>query len=183
MGGGDKALLRIGDLTLVDRVIARLRPQCGALALNANGDRARFGGFGLPVLADSLPDFPGPLAGILAGMEWAAEQGATAVVSVAVDTPFFPDDLVARLVAHAGQSGLALAAGRDAQGRVVDHPTFGLWPTALRDDLRATLRAGRRRVRSFAEAHVPGRAVWRDDPFFNINTPEDLARARMIVAG
>ena len=186
MGGGDKALLRIGGETLLDRVLDRLRPQCGKVALNANGDPARFAAYGLPIRADSVPNRPGPLAGILAGMDWAAGQGASAVISVAADTPFFPADLVARLAAQAGRSGLALAASRDAQGRVSDHPTFGLWPTALRQGLRAALRAGQRRVGGFAQAHDPGRAIWSGDPFdpfFNINTPDDLERARAIAAG
>lgn len=182
MGGGDKPLLRLGDLTLLDRVIGRLQPQCGVMALNANGDVARFSAFGLPVIADSLPDHPGPLAGILAGMDWAAGQGAKSVVSVAADTPFFPPDLTKMLARNAGPAGLALAASRDATGRLREHPTFGLWPVALRDDLRATLYAGQRRVRSFAAAYSPGLAVWSDDPFFNVNTPEDLARARLIGA-
>lgn len=179
MGGGDKCLLDLHGQPMLARIIARLAPQCGALALNANGDPGRFAGFGRTVLPDSLPDFPGPLAGILAGMDWAAAQGARAVVSVAGDTPFFPRDLVARLQADGG--GIVLAASRTAAGEVTDHPTFGLWPTALRDDLRAALAAGQRRVRGFAQDHGAGRVVWDDgpaEPFFNINTPADLAKAR-----
>lgn len=178
MGGGDKCLLDLDGRPMLVRIVERLAPQCGPLALNANGDPARFADFGLPVLPDSLPDFPGPLAGMLAGMDWAASLGAGAVVSVAGDTPFFPDDLVSRLM---GGKGIVLAASRDSGGEVTDHPTFGLWSVALRDDLRAFLAGGQRRVRGFARAHGATVAVWDAgaiDPFFNINTPGDLERAR-----
>ncbi|WP_207102338.1 molybdenum cofactor guanylyltransferase MobA [Paracoccus shandongensis] len=181
MGGGDKCLLDLDGRPMLARIALRLAPQCAALALNANGDPGRFADFGLPVLPDSLPDLPGPLAGILAGMDWAASRGDRAVVSVAGDTPFFPPDLVDRLM-QAG-NGIVLAASRDAGGRVTDHPTFGLWPVALRDALRAFLAGGQRRVRGFALAHAPAMAVWdaaSADPFFNINTPEDLARAQAL---
>ena len=175
MGGGDKALLPLGGGTLLDRVIARLGPQCGPLALNANGDAARFAGYGLPVLPDSVAGHPGPLAGVLAGLDWAAEAGAGAIVTVAADTPFFPTDLVARL----GDAGdFAIAASRDGEGRVWDQPTFGLWPVALRDDLRAALEGGLRKIVHWTDRHGAARAIWEDEtPFFNINTPEDLARA------
>jgi molybdopterin-guanine dinucleotide biosynthesis protein A len=164
---------------MLARIRERLSPQCGPLALNANGGGARFKDFGLPVLPDSLPDFPGPLAGILAGMDWAAGLGAGRVVSVAGDTPFFPTDLVLRLTG-AGD-GLVLAACRYNKGHINDHPTFGLWPTALRDALRGYLARGERRVRGFAMIHGAAKAVWDAepvDPFFNINTPGDLDRAR-----
>ena len=118
MGGGDKGLKVVAGKRLLDHVIARLVPQCGPLAINANGDPARFAEFGLPVLADSLPDYPGPLAGVLAGLDWAAGLGAEAIVTVAADTPFFPADLVARLQAAAGPSGLALAASPDETGKL-----------------------------------------------------------------
>ncbi len=186
MGGGDKPLRLLGGQTMLARIIARLSPQVAAIALNANGDPARFDALGLPVLPDSLPDCPGPLAGILAGMDWAAAQGAVAVISVAGDTPFFPTDLAQRLTASARPSGLVLAAAKDEQGVVHDHPTFGLWPVALRDDLRARLIAGQRRVRDFARAHDAGLATWDAgplDPFFNVNTPEDLAHAQMLLRG
>lgn len=185
MGGGDKCLLDLDGRPMLARIVARLAPQCGAMALNANGDPGRFAGFGLPVLPDSLPDRPGPLAGILAGMDWAASRGDRAVVTVAGDTPFFPPDLVERLVERLGQAGdgIVLAAGRDRDGRVTDHPTFGLWPVALRDALHAFLTQGHRRVRGFAMAHAPATAVWNAapaDPFFNVNTPEDLERAQAL---
>ena len=178
MGGGDKCLLDLGGRPMLARIVERLAPQCGPLALNANGDGTRFRDFGLPVLPDSLPDFPGPLAGILAGMDWAAGLGAERVLSVAGDTPFFPTDLALRLT-RAGK-GIVLAASPDTGGQANDHPTFGLWPTVLRDDLREWLTRGERRVRGFAMAHGAARAVWDAgpvDPFFNINTPGDLDRA------
>lgn len=183
MGGGDKGMRVVGGQTLMAHVLDRLRPQVGGLVLNANGDPARFGALGLPVVADSLPDWPGPLAGVLAGMDWAATQGAEAVVSVAADTPFFPRDLVARLQAAAGPSGLALAATREG-GKLYRHPTFGLWPVALRDDLRAALVGGLRKVVLWTDAHGAGTAEFPTDPFdpfFNINTPEDMAEAERLV--
>ncbi|TBN42045.1 molybdenum cofactor guanylyltransferase MobA [Paracoccus subflavus] len=187
MGGGDKGLLDLDGRSLLARIIDRLAPQCDGLALNANGDPARLAGLGLPVLADGLPGLPGPLAGILAGMDWAAARGADRVVSVAGDTPFLPADLVARLAAQgaAQGNGIVLAASRDGTGQVFDHPVCGLWPVALRHDLLAFLQSGERRVRRFAELHAAARAVWdaaAADPFFNINTPADLDRARFLAA-
>lgn len=185
MGGGDKGLLRVGGRALIARAAERLAPQSGPIALNANGDPARFDKIGLPVVPDSFPDQPGPLAGILAAMEWSAAMGAPAVVTVAADTPFFPADLVARLTDSAGTSGLAIAASRDSSGAICQHPVFGLWPISLRDSLRAALSDGRRRVRGFADAHSPTYAVWpcdTRDPFFNINAPGDLALAEAMAA-
>ncbi|TKW66988.1 MAG: molybdenum cofactor guanylyltransferase MobA [Paracoccus denitrificans] len=184
MGGGDKVLLDLNGRPLLAHVIARLRPQAGPLALSANGDPARFAGFGLPVLADSLPDFPGPLAGILAGMDWAAGLGADAVLVAAGDTPFLPLDLVEKLRAAAAPSGMALAANRESDGSMRLHPTFGLWPLRLRPALRAALLAGDRRIRAFTARHDAATALFNADTeaFFNVNTPEDLARAATIQA-
>lgn len=179
MGGAEKSLATLGGRPLIAHAIDRLRPQVSWLALNANGDPRRFGDLGLPVLADGIPDFPGPLAGILAGMRWAAVHGCETVASVAVDTPFFPTDLVARLSAARAHpsNGPALAA---SGGRL--HPVFGLWPVALADDLDAFLRKGEtfrvgefaRRCACIAVPFDEGPA----DPFFNVNRLEDLAVAR-----
>lgn len=184
MGGGNKALRLLAGETLLTRVIARLRPQCGALAINANGEAEMFDDYALPVVADGFAGFAGPLAGVLAGMDWAAAAGAASVVSVSVDTPFIPADLVYRLQDAVGRSGLAIAASADATGRLRDHPTCGLWPVALRDDLRAALESGLHRIGQFAAAYDPGRAVFDSrpvDPFMNLNTPEDLARAARLI--
>lgn len=184
MGGGDKGFRKVAGRRLIDRVIDRLAPQVGAMAINANGDPGRFADLGLPVLADPLPDHPGPLAGVLAGMDWAASLGAAQVVTAAADTPFFPRDLVARLQAAAGPSGLALAATSDAAGRVRAQPTFGLWPVALRGDLRAALEGGLHKIVVWTARHAAGLAVFEADavdPFFNVNTPEDLALAEQLL--
>ena len=185
MGGDDKCLMPVGGTRLIEHVIRRLRPQVTALALNANGDPARFAEFGLKVLPDGMAGQPGPLAGILAGLDWATARGASAIVTVAGDTPFFPRDLVARLRATAGPSGLALAASPDPEGRVRRHPVFGLWPVALREDLRVALEGGLRKVVLWADAHGAGTALFESrpfDPFFNINTPADLAAAEALGA-
>ncbi|SFO89396.1 molybdenum cofactor guanylyltransferase MobA [Tranquillimonas alkanivorans] len=185
MGGGDKGLLPLAGRPILSHVIDRLSPQVGGLALNANGDPARFARFGLPVLPDSVEGFPGPLAGVLAGLEWAAGQGATHIVTAAADTPFFPCDLVPRLTLAAEEAGtpIALAATPDPERGQVRHPTFGLWPVALRDDLRAALAEGLRKVVLWTDPHGAAEAVFpveRLDPFFNVNTPEDLAKAEAL---
>lgn len=187
MGGGDKALLRLGGATLLDHVIARLEPQVAGLALNANGDSARFARFGLPVLADSVPGFVGPLAGVLAGLDWAAERGADYIVTAAADTPFFPADLTPRLLLAAEMAGtsIALAATPDPERGMSRHPTFGLWPVALRDDLRVALQNGVRKVVAWTDTHGAAEATFPvsgHDPFFNVNTPEDLSRAETMIA-
>ncbi|WP_299204912.1 molybdenum cofactor guanylyltransferase MobA [uncultured Tateyamaria sp.] len=181
MGGGDKGLLQAGDKRLIDHVIDRLSPQVAGLALNANGDPARFADLNLPVVPDSIEGFAGPLAGVLAGLDWAAEQGADTIVTAAADTPFFPCDLVPRLqLATEGmQHPLALAATPDPKRGQARHPTFGLWPVALRDDLRAALQDGLRKVVLWTDKHDGRTALFPDEAaFFNVNTPEDLARAK-----
>ena len=177
MGGADKALLSLSGYTLLSRVIARAEPQVARLALSANGNADRFAGYDLPVLADSVP--LGPLSGILAALRWAAPLGATAVVSFAVDTPFFPGDLVPRLclAAETAPQGLAIAhSGKD-------HPTFGLWPVDLTAALSSYLDSGvKPRVMGFAEAQVCGRADFPEDgAFANLNTPDDLAQAERLL--
>ncbi|MDO5611789.1 MAG: molybdenum cofactor guanylyltransferase MobA [Paracoccus sp. (in: a-proteobacteria)] len=178
MGGGDKGLRLLAGRPMLAHVAARLRGQCGPLALNANGDPARFAGLGLPVLPDPVADQPGPLAGVLAAMDWAAGLGAVRVLTAAGDTPFLPGDLVQRL---ADDGGLALAASRDC-GQLRVHPVLGLWPVALRDDLRAAIGAGQRRVQLWAESQGARLVIWdvapgQGDPFFNVNRAEDLELA------
>lgn len=184
MGGGDKALLPLAGRPLLAHVIERLAPQASPLAINANGDPARFAAFGLPVLADPVADYPGPLAGVLAGLQWAAAMGASDIVTVAADTPFFPADLVARLRAAAAEAGapIALAATPDPERGLARHPTFGLWSIALMDDLAAALAAGTRKIVAWADRHGAATALFDGpgDPFFNLNTPDDLARAQTL---
>ncbi|SNS26917.1 molybdenum cofactor guanylyltransferase MobA [Tropicimonas sediminicola] len=184
MGGGDKGLRPLGDRRLIDHVIARLAPQVGAMALNANGDPARLAEFGLPILPDPIAGHPGPLAGVLAGLDWAAGAGIPAIVTAAADTPFFPEDLVARLSAAAGPKGLALAGSRDSDGKLWRQPTFGLWPVSLRHDLRAALEDGLRKVVLWTDRHEAGLAEFdatARDPFFNVNTPEDIRAAERLL--
>ncbi|WP_197917439.1 molybdenum cofactor guanylyltransferase MobA [Thiosulfatihalobacter marinus] len=197
MGGGDKGLLDLGESTILGHVIDRLAPQVARVALNANGDPARFGQLGLPVLPDSIEGHPGPLAGVLAGLDWAAGQGADTIVTVAADTPFFPCDLVPRLLLAADGMAqpLAMAATPRGEGEqtksmsrtgLIRHPTFGLWPVSLRDDLRAALEGGLRKVVLWTDPHGGKLAefpVAGGDPFFNVNTPDDLAKARALVKG
>lgn len=188
MGGGDKSLLPLGGGCLLDHVILRLAPQLAPLALSANGDPARFSRFGLPVLADTVAGFAGPLAGILTGLEWAiANTACEAIVAAAGDTPFLPLDLVERLAAatdpRPGSIAVACSAGKR-------HPTFTLWPTDCREALRRFLvDEDNRRVSAFIERHdfvdvefpVPQSAGQPIDPFFNINEPDDLARAERLL--
>lgn len=183
MGGGDKGLLDLGGQSLLSRVIDRIGPQAGPLALNANGDPARFAAFGLPVLADTIDGFAGPLAGILAALDWAEGLGASQAVTVAADTPFFPQDLVERLL-DAGFP-MVLAATTDEKRGVLRQPTFGLWPVDLREDLQGALTRGIRKVVQWSDQHGAGSVVFETsvyDPFFNINTAEDLAEAEAMLA-
>ncbi len=184
MGGGDKALKLLAGKTILERVIARALPQVTALVLNANGDAARFARYGLPVVADSVGGFSGPLAGVLAGLDWAAQAvpGASHVASFATDAPFFPPDLVKRMEAAVadGKHDLACAA---SGGR--EHPVFGLWPVALREDLRQALVSGLRKVDLWTSGFRLARVEFAAspyDPFFNVNAPEDLAEAERIAA-
>ncbi|WP_147126935.1 molybdenum cofactor guanylyltransferase MobA [Shimia ponticola] len=185
MGGGDKGLLDLGDKPLLQHVIDRLGPQVRTMALNANGDANRFANYGLPVIADETTDFAGPLAGVLAGMVWGAAQGADHIVTVAADTPFFPTDLVARLKASlTPDSAIALAATPDPERGMARHPTFGLWPTNLADDLRQALADGTRKVVAWTDRHGTAMAEFPAspfDPFFNVNTPDDLIRAQELL--
>ena len=180
MGGGDKALIRVGGKTILQRALARLTPQVNGIVLNANGDPVRFAPFGLPVVADSVPDFAGPLAGILAGLDWVAAKRPeiTWVASVPGDCPFLPRDLVARLHEARLAQGKALACAHSGDWR---HPVVGLWPIALREDLRrAIVDEGLRKIEVWTARHGVALADWPTepvDPFFNVNTPEDVEKA------
>lgn len=184
MGGGDKATGLIAGQSMFDRVKNRLTPQVSSIVLNANGDPARFADLGLPVAPDSITDYPGPLAGVLAGMDWAAGEGASHILSVAADTPFFPTDLGARLAAEVSEdTPIALAATPDPKRGMSRHPTFGLWPVALADDLRASLNDGVRKVVLWTDRHGAAMVpfpVDPFDPFFNVNTPDDMAVAEAL---
>ena len=179
LGGGDKGLLTVGGRTIIERVAGVFRPHCRLVILNANGDPARFAAFRLPVVADSVPDQAGPLAGILAAMDWAAAQSPPAeqVFTAPGDTPFLPSDLVPRLAAARRTAGSAVVCARSG----ARHPVVALWATALRDDLRHALaQEGVRKVGTFLDRHAVAYADWPFeplDPFFNVNTPDDLARA------
>lgn len=177
MGGGDKGELVVGGKSILAHAIERLGPQVEALAINANGDHKRFSGYGLPVVADSVGGTPGPLAGVLAGLDWAAASGFSHIVTVATDTPFLPRDLVARLKGAAQAQGVELAAAASG-GRA--HPVIGLWPCRLADDLRAALDQGLRKVDAWTGRHGVALAEFEpkpQDPFFNVNRPEDLQEA------
>ena len=185
MGGGDKARLRIHGATILQRVLACFGPQCTGLLINANGDPGRFADTGLPVVADSVPGFAGPLAGILAGLDWAAANapGIQWLASVPGDCPFLPKNLVARLHAARAAAGVPLACARSGEWR---HPVVALWPVALREDLRGALvDEGLRKIEIWTARHGVAIAEWPIepvDPFFNVNTPEDAARAEAIAA-
>ena len=193
MGGGDKGLLTLGVETMLARVIACLRPQVSALALNANGDPARFAAYGLPVLPDPIEGFVGPLAGVLAGLRWASREhpAATHVLSASADAPFLPADLgdcLAAGLATAPTGGSPIAIAQSADGL---HPVIGLWPVVLADDLEAALKTGVRKVLAWTDRHgtipvlfppltIRGEAV---DPFFNANTPDEMDIARRLIEG
>ncbi len=182
MGGGDKCLLPLGESTLLDHVLARIAPQVESLVLNANGDPARFANYGQPVVADSIGGFAGPLAGVLAGMDWAAENGFSHIVSVAADSPFFPSRLVSglRFACEAAGARLAMVHSPRPGGGYFRQPTFALYDVALRGNLRAALHAGVRKVIEWAEPLGCAPIVFEgfgEAAFFNINTPEDLALA------
>jgi molybdopterin-guanine dinucleotide biosynthesis protein A len=185
MGGGDKARIRIGGRTILERVLKRLTPQCSRIILNANGDTARFADTGLPVVPDTVPDFAGPLAGILAGLDWAAAQAPEMadVLSVPGDCPFLPRDLATRLAAAREAQNRPLACARSGEWR---HPVVGLWPVALRDDLRkALVDEDLHKIEIWTARHGVAIADWPNkpvDPFFNVNTPEDAAQAERIAA-
>jgi molybdopterin-guanine dinucleotide biosynthesis protein A len=185
MGGGDKPMRQIGGRTILERVIARLKPQCDELILNANGDPARFAAFGLPVISDTVKDFPGPLAGILAALDWAAvnRPDVEFMLSAAADCPFLPRDLVSRLHQARLAEGAQLAvAASDGQS----HPVIGLWSVALRDELRQALVVEDiRKIDRWTARYKLATVTWPTeplDPFFNANTMDDIAEAERLAA-
>lgn len=188
MGGQDKALLALAGRPMIDWAVERLRPQVGRLVINANGDPSRFRGLEAPVIADCIGGHAGPLAGVLAGLDWANANvpAARFISTVATDTPFFPMSLVARLVEATGGNADTIVLASSASGT---HPVFALWPIALAETLRRELASGKRKVFDFVRAHGavtalfgPERIGEREvDPFFNINTPEDLAEAEALL--
>ncbi|MBK3733922.1 molybdenum cofactor guanylyltransferase [Azospirillum brasilense] len=185
MGGGDKSLRTLGGRSILERIVATVRPQVGPLVLNANGDPARFAAFGLPVAADVVEGFAGPLAGVLTGMEWARANAPDCrwLASFATDAPFIPNDLVARLAAAVEREGADLACAR-SDGR--EHPVFGLWRVDLADDLRrAMVEEDMRKVDAWTARYrlaVADFATDPVDPFFNTNRPDDLAEAERLMA-
>ncbi|SDT46702.1 molybdenum cofactor guanylyltransferase MobA [Bradyrhizobium canariense] len=185
MGGGDKPMRQIGGRTILERVIARLKPQCDGLILNANGDPARFASFGLRVIADTVENFPGPLAGILAALDWTAANRPEVswVLSAAADCPFLPRDLVARLYeALVKESAQLAVAASDGQS----HPVIGIWSVGLRDELRhALVVEDVRKIDRWTARYKLATVTWPTtplDPFFNANTMDDIAEAERLAA-
>ena len=186
MGGGDKGLLMLGKTTIIERVIDKISPQVGSLAININGDSSRFPDYKLPIIPDSIKGYLGPLSGILAGMEWAFKNGNRYIATVAADTPFLPDDLIKRLHAMVKSKNLniGIAASRILSGDdVFIHPTFGIWEVALKDDLRDALANDTRKIMFWAKKFKLDYYYFEtsdklSDPFFNINTPDDLEEAK-----
>ena len=186
MGGGDKGLLMLGETSIIERVIDKILPQVGSLAININGDSSRFPDYKLPIIPDSIKGYLGPLSGILAGMEWAFKNGNRYIATVAADTPFLPDDLIKRLHAMVKSKNLniGIAASRILSGDdVFIHPTFGIWEVALKDDLRDALANDTRKIMFWAKKfkldyYYFDTSDKLSDPFFNINTPDDLEEAK-----
>jgi molybdopterin-guanine dinucleotide biosynthesis protein A len=184
MGGGDKALMKLGDETLLARIIARVRPQVGPLVLNANGDVSRFAGFDLPIVPDVVEGYAGPLAGVLTGLEWTRTHAPDCdyVASFACDAPFVPRDLVPRLVAAMQRENADMACAT-SDGR--EHPVFALWPVRLAENLRrAVVEEGVRKVDAWTARYKLARTPFATDPvdpFFNVNAPQDMAAAEALL--
>ena len=186
MGGGDKGLLMLGKTSIIERVIDKVSPQVGSLAININGDSSRFPDYKLPIVPDSIKGYLGPLSGILAGMEWAFKNGNRYIATVAADTPFLPDDFIKRLHAMVKSKNLniGIAASRIlSTDDVFIHPTFGIWEVGLKDDLRDALANDTRKIMFWAKKfrldyYYFDTSDKLSDPFFNINTPDDLAKAK-----
>jgi molybdenum cofactor guanylyltransferase len=183
MGGGDKGFRAVGGAPILTRVLQRIAPQVDQIAINANGDPERFAEFGLPVIKDDLSDFPGPLAGVLAGMDYAVEMTrATHILSVAADCPFLPDDLAIKLKIETGLREARIAV---AHSGGYSQPTIALWDVTLRHDLRkALVDENLRKIDKFTARYPTAQVEWSTapfDPFFNANAPEDLAEAERIL--
>ena len=186
MGGGDKGLLMLGKKSIIKRVIDKVSPQVGSLAININGDSSRFPDYKLPIIPDSIKGYLGPLSGILAGMEWAFKNGNRYIATVAADTPFLPDDFIKRLHAMVKSKNLniGIAASRIlSTDDVFMHPTFGIWEVGLKDDLRNALANDTRKIMFWAKKfkldyYYFDTSDKLSDPFFNINTPDDLEKAK-----
>ena len=186
MGGGDKGLLMLGKTSIIERVIDKVSPQVGSLAININGDSSRFPDYKLPIIPDSIKGYLGPLSGILAGMEWAFKNGNRYIATVAADTPFLPDDFIKRLHAMVKSKNLniGIAASRIlSTDDVFIHPTFGIWEVGLKDDLRDALANDTRKIMFWAKKfkldyYYFDTSDKLSDPFFNINTPDDLEKAK-----
>ena len=186
MGGGDKGLLMLGKTSIIERVIDKVSPQVGSLAININGDSSRFPDYKLPIIPDSIKGYLGPLSGILAGMEWAFKNGNRYIATVAADTPFLPDDFIKRLHALVKSKNLniGIAASRIlSTDDVFMHPTFGIWEVGLKDDLRDALANDTRKIMFWAKKfkldyYYFDTSDKLSDPFFNINTPDDLEKAK-----
>jgi molybdopterin-guanine dinucleotide biosynthesis protein A len=189
MGGGDKCLLRLGGEPVLARILHRLRPQVVEIVINANGDPSRFADFGLPVIEDSIAGLAGPLAGVHAGLQWAKAHasGVRSVVTIASDTPFFPSDLVQRFLS-ALEDDPALAVASSSEGL---HPVVGLWPVSIAPQIEESIHRGMRKASAFIKeqgaievffepARIGEKLV---DPFFNINRPEDLENANVLLRG
>lgn len=182
MGGGDKCLLELAGRPLLAPVMDRIQTQISEVILNANGDANRFSTFGLPVVADEFATPVGPLGGVLAGMEYAAQGGFSHIVTVAADTPFFPLDMVDQFIARMAETKatIVIAATSDAQGRVNRHPTFAIWPVNLRENLHQAIDTGTRKIVVWTDSIGSETVVFPSltgDPFFNVNTPQDLLEA------
>ena len=184
MGGGDKSLKLLGNKTILEHVIERLSPQVATMVLNANGDPQRFSRFGTPVIQDQTDGFLGPLAGVLSGLEWAEKNGFQRIITVAADTPFFPKTLARDLCSAVSNSSapIALAATQPfGMHKINRHPTFGLWPISLRNNLKDSLNVGIRKVVIWTELHGHIDVLFESgehDPFFNVNTHVDYNFAK-----
>jgi len=186
MGGGDKALKQLGNKALLCTVIERLQPQVSALVLNSNNNPKHYSDFGIPIIADIVSGQLGPLAGVLSGMQWAQKQGCKWIATVAADTPYFPENLVAELlkVQEQSKSEIVLASTQNLSGQLKTHPTFGIWSVELKENLQNNLQNGVRKIVLWTQQRNCSKAIFTGyefDPFFNINTPEDLRQAENLM--